>query len=722
MSDATAGPGAVACCSANTSVVPVDADIFGAENKKYNEYSRSDEVDELKQMMEPLLAQHESLLMRMTALERQQAPVVQNNSMESQPEASENVLELQSTKPSPVPREMTVMTAQVVDDEADDEAMADSLLNSSFWDALTVVGLPQVGMMTSSLLAMGAVLSIVIQGSFVQILYESFLSPDAKYDASFLADWKLLVGHAAQGYDASSKSSLVSRMCNGKPFDREWWFDALLGEIDAYLQPFIFEAPTGSVLSSICIAVWLAHIFQEIRLVIQLMVAILYTPRGNTCLLDMGYVAGRKQRRFKSMSWTRRSLILLIALFRCALAALLGVSGAIWLGRTRDIDDIIQNAVALVFILEIDELFFEIFGPHHAKLLVSSIAAPKLRRTRPQNNLVSFSGFLFFWTMASLLVFFEVFNNAEVARSVQEAMCGGNVDFLIESHPHFGPILVRDTVPYNDDGSALQNKLLEGILPSLRAVAEQYKGEEEEFWRRVLEGDGVQGEVAVKHLGKEDSYEDLTSWLAMDHFDIAQEGAIQYWFARANIGVQCHDSIATNASFETGTVLWSDWSTVTWLWSTVEALTGATTCSEARFHCNQVSMVLVRLLCPGTCGCTRADSGQYHSVGCLHLCTEEPSFKNDSFCHDFREDELDRKARWVSYWQNSEYAGQPYQNCSLLEEYPWLRETFCFNWHTSEGQHRAITAFCPELCGCFEDPQPTDNGQGVLGMWCPEAC
>ena len=712
MCDATAGPAAVACCSAKASVLP-DGDIIRAENDNYSNY-RCDEVDELKQMMEQLLAQHESLLVRMTALERQQAPVVQNNSMDSQPEAFEHVLELEPTKLSPVPREMKAMTAQVVDDEAmaDGEAMTDSLLNSSFWDALTVVGLPQVGMTTSCLLAMGAVLSIVIQGAFVQILYESFLAPDAKYDASFLADWRLLAGHAAQGYDATSKSSLVSRMCNGKPFDREWWVDALLQEIDAYLQPFIFEAPTGSVLSSICIAVWLAHIFQEIRLVIQLMVAILYTTRGNTCLLDMGYVGGRMQRRFKSMSWTRCSLISLIALFRCALAALLGVSGAIWLGRTRDIDDIIQNAVALVFILEIDELFFEIFGPHHAKLLVSSIAAPKLRRTRPQNNLVSFSGFLFFWTMVSLLVFLEVFNNAEAARSVQRAMCGGNVDFLIESHPHFGPILVQDTTPYTDDGSALQNKLLKGILPLLRAVAEEYKGQLEasQFWVGVLEGDGVPREVTVKHLVKEEPSESLPSWLAMDHFDIAQEDTIHWWFT----GVGCHDTNATDASFEMGM----------WLWSTVETLTGATTCSEARFHCNNVSMVLVRLLCPETCGCTRPDSGQYHSWGCLHSCTQEPSFKNYSLCHDFREDELDRKARWELYWQNSEWAQYPDWNCSFLEDDPWGRFEFCFNWHSSQDQRRPITAFCPELCGCFEDPQPTldDPAVQVHGMWCPEAC
>ena len=48
----------------------------------------------------------------------------------------------------------------------------------------------------------------------------------------FEVDWRLLVGHSINGYDANSDSSLVSRACRGKPFDREWWTHSLLNEID----------------------------------------------------------------------------------------------------------------------------------------------------------------------------------------------------------------------------------------------------------------------------------------------------------------------------------------------------------------------------------------------------------------------------------------------------------------------------------------------------------
>ena len=54
MCDATAGPAAVAYCSAKASVLP-DADMIRAENDNHSKY-RCDEVDELKQMMEQLAA------------------------------------------------------------------------------------------------------------------------------------------------------------------------------------------------------------------------------------------------------------------------------------------------------------------------------------------------------------------------------------------------------------------------------------------------------------------------------------------------------------------------------------------------------------------------------------------------------------------------------------------------------------------------------------------
>ena len=123
---------------------------------------------------------------------------------------------------------------------------------------------------------------------FCWIIFAAFLSPDPKYDPSFLVDWRLLVGHGVNGYDANSDSSLVSRACNGKPFDREWWTHALLSEINDYLTPLIsLELSVGVVLSSMAVAIWLAYIAKELQRVASLVANLMKIPRGPTMVVDM---------------------------------------------------------------------------------------------------------------------------------------------------------------------------------------------------------------------------------------------------------------------------------------------------------------------------------------------------------------------------------------------------------------------------------------------------
>ena len=65
----------------------------------------------------------------------------------------------------------------------------------------------------------------------------NLLSDDDKYDLTYLREWRIFYGHSIHSYDHSSGSSLVSKVCQGRPFEREWWNNALLSEVDAYLQP-----------------------------------------------------------------------------------------------------------------------------------------------------------------------------------------------------------------------------------------------------------------------------------------------------------------------------------------------------------------------------------------------------------------------------------------------------------------------------------------------------
>lgn len=168
-----------------------------------------------------------------------------------------------------------------------------------------------------------------------------------------------------------------------------------------------------------------------------------------------------------------RLRVLLLLMVRAALATLLGFFGALWLCRTRDVEKIIQKGVSLVFVLEIDELFFELFAPHHASRFITSIVRVEDHPKKAwAYNLGSSLRLLAFLGVVVAFVAVEVVGNTESAREVRDIICSGNQDFIIESHTKVGPIFVTDTSPFEDGN--LDNKMLPGMLPLLREVSEHY--------------------------------------------------------------------------------------------------------------------------------------------------------------------------------------------------------------------------------------------------------
>eukprot|EP00438_Fugacium_kawagutii_P001391 Skav209309 [mRNA] locus=scaffold994:394629:396587:+ [translate_table: standard] len=616
------------------------------------------------------------------------------------------------------------------------------MLQESFWDAIFVLGLGGLGVPTTLLVTFGTLLSTCCQSLFCWIVFAAFLVPDPKYDPSWLVDWRLLVGHAINGYDPNSDSSLVSRACRGKPFDREWWTHALLNEIDDYLAPLLSEEITvGFVLSSMAVAIWLAYIAKELQRIVSLTRNLLAIPIGPTLVVDMhtpkgmmhsgssgsigGLSNGRFLRSFVSMSRLRVLLLLMVLMVRAALAMLLGFFGALWLCRTRDIEtgvestnqeSIIQNGVSLVFVLEIDELFFELFAPHHASRFITSIVRVEDHpREAWTYNLGSSLRLLAFLGVVVAFVAVEVVGNTESARKVRDIICSGNQDFIIESHTKVGPIFVTDTSPFEDGN--LDNKMLPGMLPLLRDVSEHYKpGAKDWMWREALPG---RGEVAVKHTP---TVRDFNAWLEMDQFQVADQSTYGFgnWF-----GNTCEDQ---------GRDFWEG----DWLWSTATALTGGTDCASVQPFCGERNMPLIRMLCPQTCKCSTAVAGQFLSNGCRLGCRDEPGFMNTS-CQDFdRQEDVEKKEAWDYYWglfyKNNKglwledhelmvFARTGSQgNCSVLTSQPWIRNEFCFHYHNDWVARRPLTALCPETCGCLEDPRPESPISTNLGLWCPSTC
>ena len=365
--------------------------------------------------------------------------------------------------------------------------------------------------------------------------------------------------------------------------------------------------------------------------------------------------------------------------------------------------------------LEIDELFFELFAPHHASRFVTSVARVE-NQTRKAwaYNLASSLQLLAFLGVVVAFVSLEVVSNTHSAREVRDIICSGNQDFIIESHTKVGPIFVTDTSPFEDGN--LDNKMLPGMLPLLREVSENYKpGAIDWMWRGTLEGRGV---VAVKHTP---TVRDFNGWLTMDQFQVADQSTYGFgnWF-----GNSCKDQ---DRDFWEGD----------WLWSTATALTGATDCASAEPFCGEGNLPLIRMLCPETCKCSTAIAGQFLSNGCRLGCKDEPGFMNVS-CEDFGEDDVEKKEAWDYYWwlfytsnkglwqddhELMVFAKNGSQgNCSVLKSASWMRDEFCFHYHNDWVARRPLTAFCPETCGCLQTPRPESSISTSIGSWCPSTC
>ena len=132
-----------------------------------------------------------------------------------------------------------------------------------------------------------------------------------------------------------------------------------------------------------------------------------------------------------------------------------------------------------------------------------------------------------------------------------------------------------------------------------------------------------------------------------------------------------------------------------------------------------------------TCGCARADSGLYTDNGCRQACQKEAVFQtsvNQSGCHDFGSDEVQRRQLWTHWWSgfynNSfglwlddnfmmTFARDGAQgNCSFISSAEWIPGVVCKH-HPSIS--RPASLLCPETCGCTAAASPG-------GYWCPSNC
>lgn len=578
-------------------------------------------------------------------------------------------------------------------------------LVESFWDATIFAGLDEVGYAGSLMIFFGVTASFLLQLLFCWIVVSCFLVSDVKYDLDYLRYWRVLYGHSFDFLDHTSGTSLVSKVCQGRQFDREYWNDALLNEINSYLRPVFPGAPgfsIGVVLCTMAVMIWACHISTELQQVGSFASAIYRLPRGETRVS-----VHKGTRCIESISCRRLILLGCVILARSSIALMLGISGGMWLSQTRDVTNIMLNAVALLFILDIDDLLYKVLAPKHSMQYLHSIREFQVgsRKTWAGMDLSSIMKLLVLVVTVALFCRYVIYECALQAKHARELLCGGNLNFVYGSHPSLGPIFMTETGDYN-----LTRE--EGMLPGMRPLVtdvvfhfsettSQNAEVEDWMWRAHLP---ARGDLAVKHLP---DIGELKAWLAMSD----QQAPEETDFGSRSYGTFCEDMPWNKSYWEAD-----------WVWSTVKALTGATNCQEARPFCDRKDLPLVRMVCPQTCGCTRPDSGLFVDNGCRQLCQEEEEFGrslNTTKCVE--SPNIHKSKVWQRWWKGfyETNAGTwaednvlmkfaksgAHGNCSFLSSEDWIAGVFC----SHKGGKRPGTVLCPITCGCADGE----------GDWCP---
>ncbi|CAE7343470.1 unnamed protein product [Symbiodinium necroappetens] len=582
-------------------------------------------------------------------------------------------------------------------------------LQDSFWDALFVMGLDEIGSLGSLMICIGFCLCFGMQLLFCWVVYASFLDNDPKYDLQYLKEWRVMYGHGVASYDVASGSSLVSKVCEGKAFEQDWWNNNLLGEIDRYLMP-LFDTVlpnlgVGVVLSSLAISVWACHVAAELQYVGRLGVALHRLPRGETLVARMR----EGERTFQSISCCRLAVLHVVLFCRMFVAILLGVSGALWLCKTRDTSEIFLNAVALDFVLEVDDVLFRVLAPRRRLLYMKSIRPLDLGTRKMWHGVDAqcVLKLIALVTTVWLFVSTTLQNNADEARQARDMLCGGNRDFIYGTHPTLGPMFVMDTKNFSMSGSS---SMLSGMRPLVTDVVFSYQKDEvaHRMWRSSING----GSIAIKHTL---DFEDLQAWLTKSDTEAPEETGM----GSRSYGTRCEDR-------GNGTDFWE----ADWLWPTVKALTNqrASDCQTALPFCDRRDLPLVRMLCPQTCGCISPASGLYADNGCRQQCQQEDLFQtglNSTECEDLQSNDP-RRESWNRWWNGfydynlvewgtanlmMQFADQGAEgNCSFVGSMDWIVSTACMH-----NQRRPASMFCPQTCGCTA-PNPSPE------LWCPRTC
>lgn len=297
----------------------------------------------------------------------------------------------------------------------------------SMWDAALLVFVNYSNFADMIILLSGCLLNFGLQ--IALLLTIAFDMLENKYTDDKVGEmlqWRVEKGHVASNFDAGQGHTLLSKLCSRN----EWTF-----EQDEYdlMYDYLYKPIPGFVLSILAIIIWVLTIMREYRRCIEQALAVIHLPaarRGK----ELEENAEDDTMVIVGLHPAKKAIVLIcLSLFRLGVMFVLGVIGCAFLAQTDGLNDLILNAVALAFVMDVDELVADVLLTERLRSTLGKLEPLSCGKIlKREVKCIPFKDFVRYAITAGLITFSIVYWLHPFYWSINSAalaLCGGYQDF-----------------------------------------------------------------------------------------------------------------------------------------------------------------------------------------------------------------------------------------------------------------------------------------------------
>mmetsp|Transcript_43967 Transcript_43967/g.104054 ORF Transcript_43967/g.104054 Transcript_43967/m.104054 type:complete len:748 (+) Transcript_43967:47-2290(+) len=329
----------------------------------------------------------------------------------------------------------------------------------SLWDALLFVGHRELRVAGSLWTLIVFFLCVITQMLLTVIIWNNLTGssfPDEIVDA--FKEWRLRTGHAAKYMDTVGTRTLVERVC---ALDRSV---EVAGFQQDNLQTILKYIPqdngnsiisgrlAGPTMCTLAVSTWCITVTLEFARVFNVVWLLRVLPTASESHLNVDAESGEWE--LASLAPGRRIGYAFWTATRLGLAVWLLISGIFYLVHTISIGDLVLNALALEFMLNLDELFFNML-PVRMWNLIARLKPVKLGRpvTAKYGSGFDPKGAIFITiVLISVSLTLPLLLTPEVNRLIDahDALCSGSRRFTVVNTNFPGSTFWTDVSNYGD--------------------------------------------------------------------------------------------------------------------------------------------------------------------------------------------------------------------------------------------------------------------------------